>query len=129
MMRVFKSKWFSRFSRKEQLTDKMLVDAIKAAENGAVDADYGGGLIKQRIARKGEGKSGGFRTIIAYRKGDLAFFIYGFAKKDKDNLSEDELREYKKAAGILMGVDQTQITALIKAGVWTEISNGKSENI
>ncbi len=128
-MRVFKSKWFSRFSRKEQLTDKMLVDAIKAAENGAVDADYGGGLIKQRIARKGEGKSGGFRTIIAYRKGDLAFFIYGFAKKDKDNLSEDELREYKKAAGILMGVDQTQITALIKAGVWTEISNGKSENI
>ncbi len=63
-MRVFKTKWFSRFARQEDVADTKLVEAVRNIENGLVDADYGGGLIKQRIARDGEGRSGGYRGII-----------------------------------------------------------------
>ena len=77
-MRVFKNKWFTKFAQKEDISDATLCEAIKDAEAGRIDADYGGGVIKQRIARPNEGKSGGYRAIILYRQGDKAFFVYGF---------------------------------------------------
>jgi len=97
-MRVFKTKWFRRFARKEKISDKTLCEAIERAEQGLIDADLGDNIIKQRISRPNEGRSGGYRTIIAFRVKDLSFFIFGFAKSGHDNLKPDELKEYKEAA-------------------------------
>ena len=79
-MRVFKTKAFDRFARRERITDDALREAAHRADHGEIDADLGGGVIKQRIARSGEGKSGGFRTIILFRRKGRAFFVYGFSK-------------------------------------------------
>lgn len=90
-MRVFKTKEFKRFARKQKIGDDDLCEAVARAERGLVDADLGHGLIKQRIARPGQGRSGGFRTIIAYRHARRSFFIYEFAKSEMENISDDDL--------------------------------------
>ena len=83
-VRIFKNKWFARFAGKEGISDAKLCEVVKGAEAGNIDADYGGGVIKQRIARPNEGKSGGYRSVILYRKGDKAFFVYGFLKSERE---------------------------------------------
>jgi hypothetical protein len=80
-VRVFVTKSFRRFQRKERIADAALCEAVRRAARGLVDADLGGGLIKQRVSRPGEGRRGGFRTVIAYRVDDRAVFLFGFAKK------------------------------------------------
>lgn len=95
-MPTYKTKIFARFARREGLTDASLIEAIERAARGLVDADLGGGLIKQRVARAGEGKRGGFRTLIAYRSGDVAVFLYGFAKSDRSNVADDEERDFRE---------------------------------
>lgn len=92
-MRIYKSKWFVRFAKKEHIADAKLFEAIENAEKGLIDADYGDGLIKQRIARAGEGKSGGYRSIILFRKGERSIFVYGFAKSDQDNIDKSDERD------------------------------------
>ena len=91
-MRVFKTKWFMRYARQERIKDQNLCDAIKRAERGLVDADLGGGIIKQRVARTGQGRSSGFRLIIAYRSGNMAVLLHGFAKSEQANIEENELK-------------------------------------
>ena len=93
-MRVFKTKWFVRFARKEGLSNKQLAKAIREIESGLHDGDVGGDLIKKRLARAGEGKRGGYRAILVYRKGNRVVFLYGFAKNEKDTLSPLELQTY-----------------------------------
>lgn len=73
-MRVFKTKWFTRYARRERISDHSLVEAIQRAERGIVDADLGGGVIKQRVARAGQGRSSGYRVLVAYRSGERAVF-------------------------------------------------------
>ncbi|MEQ1717646.1 MAG: type II toxin-antitoxin system RelE/ParE family toxin, partial [Hyphomicrobium sp.] len=92
-MRIYKTKTFRRFQRQEGVTDATLAEAVKRAEDGLIDADLGRGLIKQRVARQGAGRRGGFRSIIAYRVGSRAVFIYGFAKNDRDNISAADQQE------------------------------------
>ncbi|EDT5580287.1 type II toxin-antitoxin system RelE/ParE family toxin [Salmonella enterica subsp. enterica serovar Kokomlemle] len=70
IVRIFKNAWFERFARKQCITDRALHDAIERAEKGLIDADLGGGVIKQRVARQGQGKSGGYRTIVLYKTAD-----------------------------------------------------------
>ena len=94
-MRVFKTEWFVRFARKENIQDGALREAVRRAENGQVDADLGGCVLKQRIARPGRGKAKGYRAIIIIRKGGKAFFVYGFAKSDRANISNDEKAMFK----------------------------------
>jgi len=89
-VRIFKSRWFQRFARKEGIADAALREAAKRAEKGQIDADLGGEVIKQRIARPGRGKSKGYRTIILFRRGVKAFFVYGFAKSQRANIDNDE---------------------------------------
>ena len=79
-MRIFKTRWFSKFAQKEKISDSMLCNAVSAAESRLIDANLGGGIIKQRVARPGEGKSGGYRTLIYYTFGQRAVFAFGFAK-------------------------------------------------
>jgi hypothetical protein len=71
---ALKTRWFERFARKEKVRDPVLMDAVGPAEKGQVDADLGGGVIKQRIARPGHGKSGGYRTVIFFRHSERARF-------------------------------------------------------
>ena len=83
---IYKTKWLARFTRRERITDGSLREAIDRAERGIVDADLGGGLIKQRVAREGQGRSGGYRMLVAYRQQGRAVFLYGFAKNEQDNI-------------------------------------------
>ena len=120
-MRVFKTRAFGRFARKERVGDPALCDAVGRAENGLIDADLGGHVIKQRVARPGQGRSGGYRTLIAYRSQTRAIFTFGFAKNDQDNVSNEELAELRKAASILLGYTDEDVTELVDGGKWTEV--------
>jgi hypothetical protein len=91
-VRIFKTKGVGRFVRRERISEASLKEAIERAERGTIDADLGGGLIKQRVARAGQGRSGGFRMVVAYRAAGRAVFLYGFAKNDRDNIDDDELQ-------------------------------------
>jgi len=121
-MRIYKNGWFEKFARKENIEDAALCEAIRNADKGLIDADLGNGVIKQRVARPGAGKAGGYRTIILYRTQDRAVFVYGFAKSDRANLSLDELVEYRKAAKLILGLSEAQIGVEVKAGRWTEVN-------
>lgn len=101
-MRIFKTKWFSRFAQREGLANDKLLEALREIEHGLIDADYRGGLLKKRIAREGSGKSGGFRTIIAYRSETRCVFMFAFVKQDKANLNKSEVVEYRTAADIYL---------------------------
>ena len=122
-MQIFKNTWFQRFARKEKITDEVLKDAIARAEKGIINADLGGNVIKQRIARVGQGKSGGYRTIILFKKGDKAFFVYGFAKNERDNIDKNETDTFKKSAKELLALSDKHIQELIENGALTEVDH------
>ncbi len=112
-MRVLGTKEFCRFARKEGITDAALLDAAKRAERGLVDADLGGGLIKQRVPRRGQGRSGGYRTLMAYRMGDRIVFLYGFAKSEMDNVRPDVQVYWQQVAAHLLQMDDREMRSLI----------------
>lgn len=120
-MRIFKNKRFAKFAQDEGICNEKLFAAVKDAEAGLIDADYGGGVIKQRIARLNEGKSSGYRTVILYCRGDKAFFVYGFSKKNRDNINKIEEREFKELAKITFALSDDQLAKLINNGVFKEI--------
>lgn len=115
-MQIFKTKWFARFARREGIGDGALREAIAQAEQGLIDAKLGGDLIKQRVARSGEGKSGGYRTLIAFRVKNRAVFLYGFAKNERENVKDDELTTLKEIAGAWIAADATRIGHALKDG-------------
>ena len=120
-MHIFKSRWFQRFARKEGIEDAALREALARAEKGQIDADLGGGVIKQRIARPGQGKSKGYRIIIFFRRGAKAFFVYGFAKSQRANINDDEEQQFKEAAKIVLALTQKQLTELLMRGDFVEV--------
>lgn len=122
-MRIFKNAWFERFARKQRLDDDALRDAIQRAEQGLVDADLGGGVIKQRIARPGQGKSGGYRTIILYRQESRAFFVFGFAKNQQSNISDEEKVAFKQAAQHILSLSDEHLDAMIEKGQFSEVDD------
>lgn len=122
-MRIFKNKWFSKFARKEGIGDQKLIQAGREVEAGNIDANYGGGVIKQRIGRPQEGKSGGYRTIILFRKGDKAFFVYGFAKNVLDNKDKADVKGFKKLAKVVLSASDQQVESLLKKGEIEEITS------
>ena len=120
-MRVFKTRAFGRVARKERIADAVLCDAVDRAERGLIDADLGGHVIKQRVARPGQGRSGGYRTLIAYRSANRAVFMFGFAKNEQENVNDDELKELRKAAAEVLGWNDEEVGALVAGNKWTEI--------
>lgn len=120
-MRVFKNGWFQKFARKEKISDAMLCEAVARAERGQIDADLGSGLIKQRLARPGAGKSGGFRTLVFFRTQQRAVFAFGFAKSDMANLDDADEAYLRKAAKLVLGFTDEQIDAEIAAGRMLEV--------
>ena len=126
-MRILKHVVFDRFARKQDISDATLYDAVDRAEQGRIDADLGGGVIKQRIARDGEGKSGGFRTIVVFRSKERAFFVYGFAKSERANIRGDEKAALKKLAFFLLNLSEKNLDALIEDGTYMEVrQNGET---
>jgi len=115
-VQIFKNKWFARFAGKEDIDDRTLRKAIDTAERGIIDADLGGGVIKQRVAREGSGKSGGYRTIIFYRNSERAFFEDGLAKKVRPNISAKELKDLKKLAKAMLNMTAQEIEDQLVAG-------------
>ena len=122
-MRIFKSRWFQRFARKEGIEDAALREAVARAEAGQIDADLGGEVIKQRIARPGEGKSKGYRTIILFRRGAKAFFVYGFSKSKRANINDDEEQQFKDAAKIVLPLTDQQLVVRLKRGDFVEANS------
>lgn len=123
-MSIYRTKEFSRFARKAGLRDDELLKAAKAVTAGEWDADLGGGVFKQRIARKGGGKSGGFRTIILFKVGGHSFFVHGFAKSEKANVTSKELKALKKLADAFFAFDAEMLERARAAG---EISKVESD--
>ncbi|MEO7160278.1 MAG: type II toxin-antitoxin system RelE/ParE family toxin [Polaromonas sp.] len=122
-MKVFKNAWFSRFARKERIPATALCGAIERAEKGQIDADLGGGVIKQRITRSGEGKSKGYRSIILFRKDDKAFFVYGFPKSELGNIRADEEDQFKKMAKHVLALTDAELNGFVANGQFEEVTH------
>src|ERR1039457_1262473 len=122
-MQVLKTRWFARFARQEKIADAGLREAIERAERGLVDADLGGGLIKQRVAQRGQGRSGGYRVIVAYRAENRAIFLFGFAKSERKNIGSDELIFLRELAKNWLAADHAKIRKEIETGNLQEIDD------
>ena len=115
-MNVLMTRPFARFARKAKITAASLVQAAEEVALGEHDADLGGNVFKQRVARPGGGKSGGFRTIILFRIGGHGIFAHGFAKKDKANVTAGELKALKRLASVLLELPRAELDRAIEAG-------------
>ncbi|MGI8744157.1 MAG: type II toxin-antitoxin system RelE/ParE family toxin [Bryobacteraceae bacterium] len=102
-------------------------DAADRAGKGQIDADLGGEVIKQRIARPGQGKSKGYRTIILFRRGAKAFFVYGFLKSQRANIDDDEEKQFKEAAKHVLALTEKQLAELLKRGDFVEVKANEQE--
>lgn len=120
-MRLFKTKGVVRFSRREKITDASLREAASRAEQGLIDADLGGGLIKQRVARAGQGRSGGYRMMIAFRVADRAVFLFGFAKNERDNIGPKELATLREAAAGWLAADRLALDRAVREELLVEV--------
>jgi len=105
-MAVYKTKWFDRWARKEGLSSISLCVAVNEMLKGLVDADLGGGLFKKRVGRPGQGKSGGYRTLVATNKGDRWVFMFGFPKNERSNIDKDEAEALKKLSNYFLSITQ-----------------------
>jgi hypothetical protein len=126
-LRIFKTKAFARFARSERIPDRSLAEAVERARSGLVDADLGGGVIKQRIARQGQGRSGGYRVLMAYRQGIRCVFLYGFAKSERANIDDDELATARDVAKGWLEASPEKIAKAIERGLIQEVKNGGEE--
>jgi hypothetical protein len=106
---------------KAGIDDPSLCKAVMDAKQGLIDANLGGGVIKQRVARSGAGKSGGFRTLILFRMESLAFFVHGFAKNEQDNIDDDELVALKKLAAAMLDYDDAKLQLALENKTLTEV--------
>jgi hypothetical protein len=122
-VRIFKTKAFARFAKREAISDASLVAAIENATRGLIDADLGGGVIKQRVARPGQGKRGGFRMLIGLRS-DRAVFLFGFAKNERDNIDDDQLITLREIVASWFAADDKKIAQAMKDGLLTEVNHG-----
>jgi hypothetical protein len=126
-LRVFATKWFARFARDEGINDERLCEAVTRAATGSIDARPGGDLIKQRVSRAGSGRSGGFRTLIAFQATQRSVFLYGFAKNERDNISSTNLAELKVLAKKYMALSDAELNSLLHLAEIREIACGRWE--
>lgn len=120
-MSIYTTRWFDRWGRKQGLTAPSLCAAIREMADGLYDADLGGGLFKKRIARPGQGKSGGFRTLVATNKRNRWVFIYGFPKNERANIDKDEEKALKKLTVHLLSMTAQAIVKAERAGELIEV--------
>lgn len=122
-MQIYKTKLFNRWAEKEGLTDAALGTAVEELGRGLVDADLGGHVYKKRVGLAGRGKRGGVRTLIAFKVEDKAFFMYGFAKNARSNISDKELKALRLLAEQLLSYGTKALEKAIQAGELIEVVN------
>ena len=120
-MLKLKTKWFNKWAKKNTLSDKILLKTIKNISNNLGTVNLGFGLYKVRTPKIGQGKSGSFRTIVVFKKSELAILIYGFSKSEKDNLDRDELKYFKILAKDLLKIKKHKYLELEKLGKFISI--------
>ncbi len=125
-MSIFKTRSFARWVKREGLTDRNLGNAVVEMQKGLIDARLGGGLIKKRVARSGHGKRGGYRVILASNFGDrwVFMFMFGFAKNERDNIDDDELRLMKRLASTFLEMGDRMVKDALTSGEIVEIHHG-----
>ena len=121
-MEIYATRWFDRWARKQGLAASSLCTAVREMANGLFDADLGGGLFKKRIARVGQGKSGGYRTLVATNKRDRWIFVFGFPKNERSNVGKDEEEALKKLAAYLLSLTAQAVTDASRAGELIEVN-------
>jgi len=125
LARIFKTKTFLRWQKKALISDSQLIEAIQEIQKGSIDADLGSGLIKKRIARSGSGKSSGFRTLVATNNTDKWFFVFGFAKNEKDNIEAGFLSFLKKFSKLLLVKNAAELNKMLVTRELMEITDAK----
>jgi len=120
-MEIYKTRWFERWARKEGLNNLNLCVAVREMTAGLYEADLGGGLLKKRIARSGQGKRGGFRTLVATNKESLWIFVYGFAKNERSTIDKDEEEGLKKLATHLLSLTPEALEKVKRANELMEV--------
>ncbi len=120
-MAIYKTKWFSRWEGKQDLNDAALCTAVEELKRGLFEADLGSGLFKKRIARPGQGKSGGYRTLIATNRNARWIFVYGFAKNERSNIDKDEEQALKKLSEYFIGLSEARLAKACQAEELTEV--------
>ena len=121
-MAIYKTRWFDRWARKQDLSARALCEAVREMQAGSYEADLGGGLMKKRIARPGQGKSGGYRTLVATNKGSKWFFVFGFPKNVRSNIDKDEEDSLKKLASHLLSLSPPALVTAQRAGELMEVN-------
>lgn len=122
-MKKLTTKWFRKWSKRVKLSDESLLDTINNLESGMSVSDLGGNLCKVRVKRQHGGKSSGFRTIVVYRVGEIAIFLYGFGKNERDNIGKSELKNLKKLGNDLISLTTTELDLAILKGVLFELED------
>lgn len=120
-LKILKSRWFERFARKEGIADSALLEAVERAEKGLIDADLAAKSSSSGLRGRVRGRSKGYRTIILFRRGERAVFMYGFPKSRQDNILADEAAQFKEAARHLLSLTEKQLAALIERGDFVEV--------
>lgn len=128
MRRAFKTRYFSRWMRKTELTDVALCQAVAEMADGLIDADLGGGVVKKRIGLAGRGKRGGARTIVATNKGSRWFFVFGFEKNARASIARDELEALQEIAQELLDRTESQIALAVTDGTLEEICHDQESS-
>lgn len=115
-MLKLKTKWFNKWAKKNLVSDKILLKTIENVTNNLGTSSLGYGLYKVRTPKVGQGKSGSFRTILVFKEADVAIFVYGFSKNEKDNLNSNELKYFRKLAKDLLEINRQNYLELERTG-------------
>ena len=126
-MRAFKTRVFDRWAGKVGVTDIALLKAVADIERGLIDADLGGNLFKQRVALPGRGKSGSTRTLLATRFAGTLYFLFGFEKSDRDNITQRERAIYQSLACNLLALSNDQIETALNANELIEVQHESND--
>ena len=128
MRRILKTKAFARWARRAEFTDAALCSAVSEMVQGLIDAELGGGLVKKRVPLPGRGKRGSTRTLVATNRSSRWYFVFGFEKNERDNITPEELSALKLLADDLLKLTDAQIDDACEAGALTEICHDHTKN-
>lgn len=120
-MRIFKTRLFAKWAKKEKITDDLLRQSVSEMERGLVDANLGSHVYKKRLPSKGQGKRGGARTILVYQISQKVFFVFGYSKNEKANITDEEKKLAKELAKEMLAFSDRQLSKLIEAGKLIEV--------
>jgi hypothetical protein len=125
-VRIFKTRTLAKFTRQNGVSDAALVEAVERAKRGLIDADLGGKVIKQRVARPGQGRRGGFRMLIGFGS-DRAVYLFAFAKNERENISSGELLTLREIAASFLDADKKRIDQALADGALIEVHDGNDK--